>query len=188
MVGNLLATHLKLRAVAVDANPDFGTLGRLASDDRRCERSLADLLDDAERLNTAAELGAYVSVQSSHLPPPWRRDRFASIAIARSDEAITGQRECSSASRPPGPARFCVWTVASVSALGHSDPASWDATPLVAVHVSWAQAGRIAPTERCAAASPRGLKHRPAEQLQQMPPLHRRCRSWRIRSTASLPS
>jgi MinD-like ATPase involved in chromosome partitioning or flagellar assembly len=61
IVGNLLASHLKLRAIAVDANPDFGTLGRLAPDERRCERSLADLLDDADRLNTAAELGAYVT-------------------------------------------------------------------------------------------------------------------------------
>ena len=61
VVGNLLASHLKLRAIAVDANPDFGTLARLAPDDRRSERSLADLLDDAERLNTAAELGPYVS-------------------------------------------------------------------------------------------------------------------------------
>ena len=61
VVGNLLATHLKLRAVAVDANPDFGTLARLAPDDRRAERSLADLLDDADRLHTAAELGPYVS-------------------------------------------------------------------------------------------------------------------------------
>jgi MinD-like ATPase involved in chromosome partitioning or flagellar assembly len=61
VVGNLLASHLKLRAIAVDANPDFGTLARLAPDDRRTDRSLADLLDDAERLNTVAELGAYVS-------------------------------------------------------------------------------------------------------------------------------
>src|SRR3982751_3756156 len=44
LVGNLLATHLKLRVIAVDANPDFGTLGRLPSDARRAERSLADLL------------------------------------------------------------------------------------------------------------------------------------------------
>jgi cellulose biosynthesis protein BcsQ len=41
VTGNLLATHLKLRAIAVDANPDFGTLARLAPDDRRSERSLA---------------------------------------------------------------------------------------------------------------------------------------------------
>ena len=61
VVGNLLATHLKLRAIAVDANPDFGTLARLAPDARRCDRSLADLLENADRLNTAAELGAYVS-------------------------------------------------------------------------------------------------------------------------------
>jgi MinD-like ATPase involved in chromosome partitioning or flagellar assembly len=61
LTGNILAGHLKLRAVAVDANPDFGTLARLAPDDRRSERSLADLLDDADRLKTAAELSPYVS-------------------------------------------------------------------------------------------------------------------------------
>ena len=61
ITGNLLATHLKLRAIAVDANPDFGTLARLAPDDRRSERSLADLLDDADRLKTAAELSPYIS-------------------------------------------------------------------------------------------------------------------------------
>lgn len=61
LVGTLLATHLKLRVIAVDANPDFGTLARLAPDDRRAERTLADLLADAERVNTAAELNAYVS-------------------------------------------------------------------------------------------------------------------------------
>jgi MinD-like ATPase involved in chromosome partitioning or flagellar assembly len=59
--GNLLATHLKLRTVAVDADPDFGTLARLAPDDRRSTRSLADLLDDAERLHTATELAPYMS-------------------------------------------------------------------------------------------------------------------------------
>jgi putative peptide zinc metalloprotease protein len=61
LVGSLLATHLKLRVIAVDANPDFGTLARLASDQLRAERSLADLLADAERLHTAAELNGYVS-------------------------------------------------------------------------------------------------------------------------------
>ena len=67
VVGNLLATHLKVRAIAVDANPDFGTLARLAPDDRRAKRSLADLLEDAERLRTAAELGPYVSRLSTGL-------------------------------------------------------------------------------------------------------------------------
>lgn len=61
LVGNLLAGHLKVRAIAVDANPDFGTLARLAPDGRRSERSLADLFDNADRFRTAAELNPYVS-------------------------------------------------------------------------------------------------------------------------------
>jgi len=61
LVGNLLATHLKLRVVAVDANPDFGTLARLSPDARRSARSLADLLDDADKLTTAAEISPYIS-------------------------------------------------------------------------------------------------------------------------------
>ena len=61
VTGNLLAALLKLRAIAVDANPDFGTLARLASDDRRSQRSLVDLLEDADKLKTAAELTPYVS-------------------------------------------------------------------------------------------------------------------------------
>jgi MinD-like ATPase involved in chromosome partitioning or flagellar assembly len=67
VVGNLLAAHLKLRTIAVDANPDFGTLARLAPDDRRSERSLADLLEDADRLRTAAELAPYVSRMTTGL-------------------------------------------------------------------------------------------------------------------------
>jgi MinD-like ATPase involved in chromosome partitioning or flagellar assembly len=61
VAGNVLAGHLKLRAIAVDANPDFGTLARLAPDAARSERSLAELLDDADGLTTAAEIGPYVS-------------------------------------------------------------------------------------------------------------------------------
>jgi MinD-like ATPase involved in chromosome partitioning or flagellar assembly len=67
VVGNLLAAQLKLRTIAVDANPDFGTLARLAPDDRRSERSLADLLEDADRLHTAAELAPYVSRMTTGL-------------------------------------------------------------------------------------------------------------------------
>lgn len=67
LIGNLLATHLKLRVVAVDANPDFGTLARLSPDERRSERSLADLLNDADRVRTAAELNPYVSRQATGL-------------------------------------------------------------------------------------------------------------------------
>lgn len=67
IVGELLATHLNFRVVAVDANPDFGTLGRLTGTERRSERSLADLLDDADRIKTAVELNAYVSREPSGL-------------------------------------------------------------------------------------------------------------------------
>lgn len=67
LVGNLLATHLKLRVVAVDANPDLGTLARLSPDQRRSERSLGDLLADTERIKTAAELNPYVSRQVTGL-------------------------------------------------------------------------------------------------------------------------
>jgi MinD-like ATPase involved in chromosome partitioning or flagellar assembly len=61
LAANLLASHLKLRAIAVDANPDFGTLGRLAGERARSARSLKDLLDDAERIATVADLRPYVS-------------------------------------------------------------------------------------------------------------------------------
>jgi MinD-like ATPase involved in chromosome partitioning or flagellar assembly len=61
LAGNLLASHLKLRAIAVDANPDFGTLGRLPGDGERSDSSLADLLANIDRLGTAAELRSYVS-------------------------------------------------------------------------------------------------------------------------------
>jgi MinD-like ATPase involved in chromosome partitioning or flagellar assembly len=61
LIANLLTTHLKLRVVAVDAHPGFGTLAQLAPDHRRAPRGLADLLADADRLLTAAELGPYVS-------------------------------------------------------------------------------------------------------------------------------
>jgi MinD-like ATPase involved in chromosome partitioning or flagellar assembly len=61
LAGNLLATHLKLRAVAVDANPDFGTLAALAPDRLHNQRSLAELAADMESIGTAAELSPYVS-------------------------------------------------------------------------------------------------------------------------------
>jgi MinD-like ATPase involved in chromosome partitioning or flagellar assembly len=61
VIATLLATHLKLRVVAVDANPQFGTLARLAPADRRAPGGLDDLLRDADRLYTAAELAEYVT-------------------------------------------------------------------------------------------------------------------------------
>ena len=61
VLANLFATHPKLRTVAVDANPEFGTLERLAPDGRRPVKGLGELLDDADRIHTAAQLGPYVT-------------------------------------------------------------------------------------------------------------------------------
>jgi MinD-like ATPase involved in chromosome partitioning or flagellar assembly len=61
LIGNLLASRLKVRAIAIDANPDFGTLGTLAPDGARNDRSLADLLAAMPRLASAAEVWPYVS-------------------------------------------------------------------------------------------------------------------------------
>jgi MinD-like ATPase involved in chromosome partitioning or flagellar assembly len=60
LVGNLLASQLKLRAVAVDANPDFGTLARLTPERRRSSHSLVDVLE-ANSIETAAELRTFVT-------------------------------------------------------------------------------------------------------------------------------
>jgi MinD-like ATPase involved in chromosome partitioning or flagellar assembly len=67
MIGNLLAAQLKLRVVAVDGNPAFGTLAQLTPVSRRPERGLAELLGDADRLFTTAEVGAYMSRLSTGL-------------------------------------------------------------------------------------------------------------------------
>ena len=61
LVGNLLATHLKLRTIAVDANPDFGTLAAIAPDRLRPGRSLADLIAGIDGAHTAADLSPFVS-------------------------------------------------------------------------------------------------------------------------------
>lgn len=67
LVGNMLATHLRLRVLAMDANPDFGTLAALAPDGTRAERNLADLIGGLDSVTTAAEVGAYVSRMPSGL-------------------------------------------------------------------------------------------------------------------------
>jgi MinD-like ATPase involved in chromosome partitioning or flagellar assembly len=60
LVGNVLASHLNLRAIAVDASSG-GTLGRFAPDSARAAASPADLLDNADRIGTAAELRRFVT-------------------------------------------------------------------------------------------------------------------------------
>jgi MinD-like ATPase involved in chromosome partitioning or flagellar assembly len=60
LIGNVLASHLKLRAIAVDASSG-GTLGRFVPDSARAAASPADLLDNADRIGTAAELRRFVT-------------------------------------------------------------------------------------------------------------------------------
>jgi MinD-like ATPase involved in chromosome partitioning or flagellar assembly len=67
VLGNLAADRLRLRVVAVDANPDFGTLASLAPDRLRCEHTLAELLAEIEQVHTAADLRRYVSALPSGL-------------------------------------------------------------------------------------------------------------------------
>jgi MinD-like ATPase involved in chromosome partitioning or flagellar assembly len=67
LLGDALASHLKLRVVAVDANPDFGTLAALAPDVARCDRNLADLFADIDHVCTATGVRAYVSALPSGL-------------------------------------------------------------------------------------------------------------------------
>jgi MinD-like ATPase involved in chromosome partitioning or flagellar assembly len=78
LVGNVLASHLKLRAIAVDVSPG-GTLGRFAPDSARPTASPADLLDHADRVGTAAELGRFVS----------RLPSGVHLLAAPQDEALT---------------------------------------------------------------------------------------------------
>ena len=81
VIADLLTTHLKLRTVVVDANPGFGSLAQLAPADRRSERGLADLLADADRLLTAAEVRPYMSRLASG----------AHVLTARWDRAHSGR-------------------------------------------------------------------------------------------------
>jgi MinD-like ATPase involved in chromosome partitioning or flagellar assembly len=61
VLGNLLASELRMRVIVLDANPDFGTLSSLAADEYRSPRSLADLLADSGQIESPAELHPYVS-------------------------------------------------------------------------------------------------------------------------------
>jgi len=67
LVGTVLSAHLKLRVVAVDANPDFGTLADLAPEGVASERSVSDLLNELNGVTTAAQLRWYVSPLPSGL-------------------------------------------------------------------------------------------------------------------------
>lgn len=61
LTGNVLASHLRLRALAVYLNPDFGTLADLAPDRGRAPLSLVDLLRDKDAISSPGEMRPYVS-------------------------------------------------------------------------------------------------------------------------------
>jgi MinD-like ATPase involved in chromosome partitioning or flagellar assembly len=82
LVGDVLARYLRLRVVAVDANPDYGTLGSLAPDRLRSDRSLADLLERLDQIKAPGELRPYVAPLESGLhllAAPQRADVMATL-------------------------------------------------------------------------------------------------------------
>jgi Mrp family chromosome partitioning ATPase len=82
LVGDVLARYLRLRTVAVDANPDYGTLGSLAPDRLRGDRSLADLLGRFDEIKAPGELRPYVAPLESGLhllAAPARADVIATL-------------------------------------------------------------------------------------------------------------
>jgi MinD-like ATPase involved in chromosome partitioning or flagellar assembly len=92
LLGNLLTSHLKLRVLAVDLNPDFGTLAALAPDRCRSENSLAELLRDESGIGSAAELRPYVSALPTGLhvlAAPVDADVMRQMSAALYDELLT---------------------------------------------------------------------------------------------------
>jgi MinD-like ATPase involved in chromosome partitioning or flagellar assembly len=61
VLGSLLAGHLKARTIAVHTGPDLDTVAQRLPAARCAERSAHDLLEDLDRVHTAAELNPYVS-------------------------------------------------------------------------------------------------------------------------------
>jgi MinD-like ATPase involved in chromosome partitioning or flagellar assembly len=61
LIGDLLASHSRLRVVAVDASPGFGTLADLAPEPAAGGRSVVDLLSELDRLETAADVAGYAA-------------------------------------------------------------------------------------------------------------------------------
>lgn len=66
LVGSLLAS-LGHRVIAVDSNPDSGTLGKLVATHERQAASLSDLLLEIDEVDEQAKLGRYVSRLSTGL-------------------------------------------------------------------------------------------------------------------------
>jgi MinD-like ATPase involved in chromosome partitioning or flagellar assembly len=91
VLGSLLASRLKARVIAIDANPDFGTLAGLAPDDRRSDDSLAGLLAAMPRIASGAEVLPFVSRLSTGLhllAAPGDPDAMAQITPAAYGELL----------------------------------------------------------------------------------------------------
>jgi putative peptide zinc metalloprotease protein len=65
LVGHMFATHRGDRVIAVDGNPDAGTLGHRVK--RETNANLTSLLSDAERIERYADIRGYTSQASSRL-------------------------------------------------------------------------------------------------------------------------
>lgn len=61
LLGNLLASATELRCVAIDPNPDFGTLGALTPSESRVQGTLADIFAEMDEIDSVAELMPFVS-------------------------------------------------------------------------------------------------------------------------------
>ncbi|MGH2841043.1 MAG: AAA family ATPase [Solirubrobacteraceae bacterium] len=86
LVGTLLAARKRLRVLAMDANPDFGTLASLAPEAARSPRSAADLYQQLESVPTSAAVRPYVTVLPSGLhilAAPERPDVMAAMSPRR---------------------------------------------------------------------------------------------------------
>jgi Mrp family chromosome partitioning ATPase len=79
LIGDLPASRPKLRVLAIDTNPDFGTLGKLAPDAYRSEHQLTDVIAQMDHIRSAPELDPYMSTTrpgSISWPPRSGRRRW----------------------------------------------------------------------------------------------------------------
>ncbi|MDX6689481.1 MAG: hypothetical protein QOG15_938 [Solirubrobacteraceae bacterium] len=67
LIGSLLASRKRLRVLAVDVNPDFGTLASLVPEAARSPHDAADLYQALEDVPTSAAVRSYVTALPSGL-------------------------------------------------------------------------------------------------------------------------
>lgn len=67
LIGDLLVSRSKLRVLAIDTNPDFGTLGKLAPDSHQSGRQLTDVVSHMDRIRSAAELDPFIATTPTGL-------------------------------------------------------------------------------------------------------------------------